>query len=261
MDRKKIQKEGLLEQYLLGELSAEENVLIEKILSSDSELKKQFELLETNFERMAFENAIEPSEAVKTRLINSLKSDDAPVITLPKDRGNTPYAKIRLLVAASLAALFAVSAFWFYSQWQTTEEMLQIVQKETVEIKNNLLKLEANFLTKDSLYTTLNNKDVIPLVLQGNKLLPEARAIAFVNHQNKTVVINPQSLPKLKDDETYQIWADVDGEMISMGLVPTDQELVALTYIDEAESFNITIEPEGGNNHPTVSRLISNVFL
>ena len=68
-------------------------------------------------------------------------------------------------------------------------------------------------------------------------------------------------MPKLKENETYQMWADVDGEMISMGLVPTDQELVALAYIDDAESLNITIEPEGGNDHPTVSRLISNVFL
>jgi anti-sigma-K factor RskA len=261
MDRKKIQEEGLLEQYLLGELSAEENILIEKVLSADSELKKQFTLLETNFERMAFENAIEPSQTVKERLQDAVGLDDNTVIKLPKQAGSNSFEKMRLLVAASLAALFALSAFWFYSQWQTAEEMLQVVQKETIEIQNNLQKLEVNFITKDSLFATLNNKDVIPFVLQGNQLLPEARAVAFVNHQNKSVVINPQALPKLKENETYQMWADVDGEMINMGLVPTDQELVALAYIDKAESLNITIEPAGGNDHPTVSRLISNVYL
>ncbi len=57
------------------------------------------------------------------------------------------------------------------------------------------------------------------------------------------------------------MWADVDGEMISMGLLPTDKELIALTYIDKAASLNITIEPKGGNDHPTVERLISNVYL
>jgi hypothetical protein len=46
-----------------------------------------------------------------------------------------------------------------------------------------------------------------------------------------------------------------------MGLLPTDRELVTLTYIDRAESLNITIEPKGGNDHPTVERLISNVYL
>lgn len=49
--------------------------------------------------------------------------------------------------------------------------------------------------------------------------------------------------------------------MISMGLLPTDKDLVALTYIEKAESLNITIEPKGGNDHPTVERLISNIYL
>ncbi len=82
-----------------------------------------------------------------------------------------------------------------------------------------------------------------------------------MNHKDKSVWVNPQSLPPLSEEETYQMWADVDGEMINMGLLPTDKELIALTYIDRAASLNITIEPKGGNDHPTVERLISNVYL
>ncbi len=74
-------------------------------------------------------------------------------------------------------------------------------------------------------------------------------------------VINTKKLPQLDADHDYQMWADVDGEMIDMGVIPKNKELIAMTYINNAESLNITIEPAGGNDHPTVERLISNVYL
>jgi anti-sigma-K factor RskA len=57
------------------------------------------------------------------------------------------------------------------------------------------------------------------------------------------------------------MWADVEGEMINMGVINNTENLLAMTYIEDAESLNITIEPAGGSDHPTVSRLISNVYL
>ena len=57
------------------------------------------------------------------------------------------------------------------------------------------------------------------------------------------------------------MWADVDGEMINMGIINTSKALLAMQYIPEAESFNITIEPKGGSPHPTVSELIANTYL
>ena len=49
--------------------------------------------------------------------------------------------------------------------------------------------------------------------------------------------------------------------MISMGVLDRTKNLLTMNYIDNAESLNITIEPLGGNDHPTVSRLVSNVYL
>ena len=57
------------------------------------------------------------------------------------------------------------------------------------------------------------------------------------------------------------MWSDVDGEMINMGTLAPNQELIPLKYIEKAESLNITIEPVGGNDHPTVEDLISAIPL
>ena len=43
MDKKKILEDGLLEQYLLGELSDEQEILIQKVLKEDADLRSIFE--------------------------------------------------------------------------------------------------------------------------------------------------------------------------------------------------------------------------
>ena len=97
--------------------------------------------------------------------------------------------------------------------------------------------------------------------LTGNSKMPDMRLVSYVNHINKSVMVNTAQLSELSEDQDYQMWADVDGEMIDMGVIDLEQPLLAMSYIDDAESFNITIEPKGGSEHPTVSRLIANSIL
>jgi hypothetical protein len=49
--------------------------------------------------------------------------------------------------------------------------------------------------------------------------------------------------------------------MIDMGVILKNEPMLAMKYIPNATSLNITIEPLGGNDHPTVERLVSNVYL
>ena len=51
MDKKKILEDGLLEQYLLGELSDEQEILIQKVLKEDADLRSIFEGLEEEFRK------------------------------------------------------------------------------------------------------------------------------------------------------------------------------------------------------------------
>ena len=66
------------------------------------------------------------------------------------------------------------------------------------------------------------------------------------------------NLPALTDDEDYQLWADIDGEMVSVGILKAPKNGPReLNFLKNAESLNITIEPKGGSNHPNVARLVS----
>ncbi|MBQ4822436.1 anti-sigma factor [Aquimarina sp. MMG016] len=255
MDKKAIRDTGILEQYLLGELSDSENNEIELLLKEDTELRTYFNTLEDDFEKLAFENAIDPPEHIKASIINSL--EDQKIIPISQKKNNYKY----LVIAASLATLFMISTGWLYTQWQESKNNLNIVLNETEELREQIVALEENLNETDSWYNAINNPNAIQLVLKGNQLSPNSNAITYVNHKEKKVILNPQGLASLGDDQTYQMWADVDGEMIDMGVIPADQDMIIMKYIDHAESINITIEPAGGNDHPTVEKLISNVLL
>lgn len=246
MEKKKILEEGLLEKYLLNELTAVERIAVEKALENDLELKQQFDALEMDFEQMAFENAVQPNESIKKVLQEQLQSTTS-------NRKNS----ISFMAAAGLALLFLLSAFFLYNKWQETENNLNLIRSQTLSLQQRIELLEKNNQVTNDLLKFINGPNTIPLVLLGNDKALGSRAVAYVNHSEKSVMVNVLGLSKLPKNQTYQIWSDVDGEMISMGLLPPDEELVPVKYIDKAASLNITIEPIGGSEHATVENLVS----
>ncbi|WP_171032491.1 anti-sigma factor [Winogradskyella algicola] len=253
MDKKTILDNGLLEQYLLGELNAQECEQIEQVLAFDTELKAQFDAIEKDFETLGLENAIEPPKGIKYQLIQDIREAK----DTKNNRSNTNL-KYYLGIAASVAALLMLGNFWMYNELNEVKDQLQTVETEKTELNDKLNKQIDNDI---ALFSTIAHPDTEQYVLKGNTLMPDGKVVSYVNHSTKSVVINTERLPKLDAEHDYQMWADVEGEMINMGVIAKDQNLMAMNYIDHAESLNITIEPAGGNDHPTVSQLVTNVYL
>lgn len=253
-----ILENGLLEQYLLGELNTKESEQIEKLLASDSELKLLFDELEQDFEMLGLENAITPPTVVKAQLLNNIRTDSKTQLVDLKPKNNL---KFYLGIAASFAALLMLGSFWMYNQLNNVKQQLQTVNKQKTELNSTIETLNKELKQTNTLYATIVNPDTQQFVLTGNNLMPNGKVVSYVNHKSKSVVINTERLPNLDADHDYQMWADVDGEMINMGVISKDAKLMAMNYIDHAESLNITIEPAGGNDHPTVERLVTNVYL
>lgn len=259
MDKKMLLENGLLEQYVLGELNAKECGKIEQLLASDAELKAYFDQLEADFERLGLDNAIKPPAAVKSQLLNRITSstNETKVVALAP-KSNT---KWYLGIAASVAGLLLIGSVWMYNQLNEIKQQLQTVESNNTELNTTIEVLNKELQDTNTFYTSIVNPDTEQYILKGNDLLPDAKVVSYVNHKTKSVVINTERLPKLDDDHDYQMWADVEGEMINMGVISKDKNLMTMAYIDHAESLNITIEPAGGNDHPTVEQLVTNVYL
>jgi len=252
MTKENILKEGLLEQYVLGELNESQKQIIEQLRTSDTQIAAQLNAIELNFEKIGFDNAITPPFSVKTNILEKVSESN---------KNKTNNYRMWLSIAASFAAFFLLGSIWLYSELNTVKEELKIVGDKNDTLLKDLEGLTENYNETSAWYAALSNPDTEQYILKGNALSPEAKIVSFVNHENKSVIINTEKLPQLDKDHDYQMWADVDGEMINMGVIAKEKKLMAMNYIDNAKSLNITIEPVGGNDHPTVERLISNVYL
>ena len=110
-------------------------------------------------------------------------------------------------------------------------------------------------------YIVLNNPNTKKYSVMGNKKARNLKAVAYVNPAKKLSYINVRSLPQLPEDQCYQMWAEVNGEMVNLGIIKqfeNKEKLLALPYADNAVSY-ITIEQEGGNSTPTVQNIVANI--
>ncbi len=78
---------------------------------------------------------------------------------------------------------------------------------------------------------------------------------------HSALVLESDGIAPLPDDATYQLWADIDGEMVSVGVFRPDAGGRVQARLDEVdttgESLNITAEPAGGSPEPTLPVLAS----
>ena len=81
-------------------------------------------------------------------------------------------------------------------------------------------------------------------------------AIAYWNENKDKAYLKLENLPAPPSGKTYQMWADIDNEMVDMGVINFDDEkMITIPHMANAASLNITLEKEGGSDHPDVSQL------
>lgn len=257
MDKTYILEQGILELYVLGELNKSEQRQVEDVIRQNPELKTKLDAIEAKFETLAFEQAIDVPSSVKSALMNKVSAETSKTIPLQPDTRKRNY----LAVAASISAVLLISSIYMYSEWNTANEQLKLAEDQNKLLNTKIEKLAKDFSETKSWYASISDPNTEKYILTGNQLMPEAKLISYVNKASKTVVINTEYLPELDEKHDYQMWADVNGEMIDMGVIDTKQTMLAMNYIENSESLNITIEPAGGNDHPTVSKLITNTYL
>lgn len=258
MNRKYIVKEGLLEAYFLGELSSAQEQEVFEILQSDPELMKQYKELEKNMEKLAFENAVTPPSQVKEALLNQISNRDNETTDKPKVI-NLSYKRY-FAVAASIAVIFMTASLVLLFQLNDAKSTLKSTLSQQESLMDSINLMTKNTLQQENLIAYVDDPMTERHLLQGNNLAPEAAVLNYVNHEQKSVLISLHNLPELEDKD-YQMWADVDGEMIDMGVIDTSKQILTMNYIVDAESINITIEEKGGSDHPDVSNLIGSVSL
>lgn len=238
----------LLEKYLLGATTNEEAHQVERYIAMYPEVRKTYDELQENLEAYAKLHAIKTPEHLKTIIQARIKNEQ---------RGSSKF--IRYAVAASIAAfIFAGSTYFFYDQNKSLQEENTLV---TNKIKDLEFDMKVQLEDIRNQYIVLNNPNTKKYSVMGNRKAKELKAVAYVNPVKKLSYINVSHLPQLPENQCFQMWAEVNGKMVNLGVIKQfddKEKLFALPYDKDAIGY-ITIEPKGGNTTPTVQNIVANI--
>ncbi len=257
MDKERFIKTGLLEQYVLGLTDEEESYEVERHAEAYPEIQDEMDKLRESMKHYALQYALLPAAELRARAKE--QTGETPKRQPGRSAAASPRPS-RLLLPASLALLALASflALSFYQGKVASDQQYQQLSSEYHALKEDCGRQQAEHTRLQELYAFLADKQTLPIQLPGNQLLPAATATVFWNETHRRAYVNPAGLPPPPAGKTYQIWADVHGEMVNMGLINAHKpELHEVAFINAAESLNITIEPEGGSAEPTVALLIA----
>ncbi len=249
---------GLLEKYLIGTTTVSETEQVETYISEYPEVKSQYDLLQDNLEIISKLNAVEAPKDSLHKIFEAL--DDKPVVTLhTKERRVSVWYSI---AASAAAVLFAISATFFYVKNQQLLNENQVVVDEIFDLRSDIDNTNNKLESVMKQFMRLNNPETEKYIIRGNKRAKNLKTVAYINPKEKTSMIEIVSLPQLPEEQCYQMWAQMQDKMVNLGILDAaDRDLRSIPYTENALSFNITIEPKGGNETATVENSVANIKL
>jgi anti-sigma-K factor RskA len=267
---------GILELYVLGDLSAEEKAQVEEMALKYPEIKTEIIEIERSLEAYALENAVEPPENLREKVLNSLLTnfaDDNKFPTKPFNEAEetyttAPYNNIKAITspakadsfykyafAASLAALIVSIGALYNTSSRLKESQGQIA---LLQSKNQGFANRVNLL--DNEINIFHDPSVRIIKLQGTKTPASQMTLAW-SPQKKKVMIDMQNMKLAENDQAhqYQLWAIVDGKPVDLGVFdakPDSTGMVEMKPVANAAVFAVTLEKRGGVSSPTMDQMV-----
>lgn len=268
---------GILEQYVTGQLTAEERLQVEAMAAKDPEVKQEIASIELTLEKYALMAARPVREILKDEILHKIltkplevkskkinQNNEAAIVPL---HSNVYEAKIRKLYIALVACvvLLAITIVALLS----TRDKLGSAKNEIIAL--NLAKQkfasEASYLKENN--TDLQEKEKIvndpawkTVKLAGTKMDPKANMTVYWHPAGQHVMVDnsKMQLPANDQEHQYQLWALVNGKPVDLGVFDVKADsthiLLKMKEIAGAQAFAVTLEKRGGSVGPTMDQMI-----
>jgi anti-sigma-K factor RskA len=256
MDIEKYIASGILELYVAGALSPEENLEVQHYALKYSEIEKEIEAIEQAMLQLtAAASSGVPSAGFKG-IVDQL--DDVMVFRPSSSEKRTPWITY-LGWAASV--ILALGLFWVYREYDTLKTENEITQQQKQTLEQQIIDARNEIANTEGLLKQLRDQNVTVVALGGQSVSPTSYAKAYWNTKDSKVYIDAQGLPEPPEGYTYQVWSLKLNPLTptSVGLlddfVSNEKRVFELPNTNETEAFGITLEPEGGSESPTLEQL------
>ncbi|WP_188370744.1 anti-sigma factor [Muriicola marianensis] len=256
MDVKAYIESGILELYVAGQLSEEQNLEVARYAQEYPEIKA--EIIEIEKAILALSREAAPGfKPSFDKISQSLsEGDDNNVRSIG---GSRILRREYLGWAASF--LLAIGTTYLYFQNRELSDRVKGAETEILMMEEQIAEAENSLENSERLLNTIRDKNVVVVALGGQTVSPESYAKAYWNKEESQLFIDAKGLPEPPEGMTYQVWSlKLDPlSPTSVGLLEDfandDNGIFALSNPNDSQAFGITLEPEGGSEFPTLEQL------
>ena len=260
---------GILELYVLGQLSATESNEVEAMAKTHPEIKTEITAIEIAMENYAMHNAITPSNKVEEKLFSQISSNsiqekpiETKIIPLYEGQNDNKIKTLRYALIACSVLLVVSLGFLFnaHQNLNVANNQIANLSLEKDQFATTVSKLEFNKAGMENQIAMFETTEWNTIRLAGVANSPKAEMVVYWNKTNKSILINhtAMDLPKTDNTHEYQLWALVDGKPISLGVFGENakEAVQQMETIQKAQAFAVTIEPMGGSVNPTMEKMV-----
>ncbi|RMB62725.1 anti-sigma factor [Dokdonia sinensis] len=249
---------GILELYVYGVLTHQENVEVYKALQQYPEVAQEVEEIEKALQQLSMAAAPYSPEKMLTKIKSKLEftGDDEKVIPLSRKR--TP---IIAYIGYAAAALLLVGLLFQSREVSKLETQISDLEREQILQEGKTQVAEENLAATKEVLNAIRHKDVIKVPLAGQAVAPQAYASVFWDKASNKAYIDVSGLPEPPAGKVYQVWSLTLEPLTptSMGVLDTYNaeglQIIELDNPNASEAFGITLEPAGGSAGPTMDQL------
>lgn len=261
MDLERYKKSGIIEQYVLGFANSDERAEVEHMAKKYPEIDKYICELQNSLEQYAEMHAAPPPPRLKSKIINQVNGETETV----NEHAPSPvrYRTSRLLqwgvgIAAMMIVGLSGLCFLLYKNQNEARNQMTLLSTQMKHIQSDYEQLKERSDDIKQRYVVLKDTGTRHVKLHGSAHAPQAQLVVYWNPDHNKGFLNIIDMPAAPKDHQYQVWADVSGKHVNMGVLEPNADgniLHTLPYIENSKGFVITLEKEGGSEHPNVEQM------
>lgn len=252
---------GALESYLLGTCTPQESNEIEQLIQDQPEVREMYDDLQKEIEDFANQFKQDAPLNCKDDVLGQIDqfiADSRDQSTPTPSLQQQPTRSIGFARIAAAAAIIILGGYAVYTttQFNKLADQNALLFEQQEELKKELEQLDAAKVESQNLAALVVTPSTQKVILTQPIGEDELVVQAFWNNDQQVALLHASNLPELPETQCYQLWADVDGEMISVAVLAESDAPIPANFLENATSLNITVEPAGGNDHATVENLV-----
>ena len=256
MDVKAYIESGILELYIAGLLSDEENQEVYLLSELHPEIKEEILAIENAVQTLS--GSLVSSDNMDFAAIKDRLGDNRPVIPIDSKPKTTNWIAYSGWAAA---VVMGFGLLYFAQQSQELKTEVDTVSREIELLEEEIIAVRDDNDRAETLLQDIRDKDINVVPLAGQEVSPESYARVYWNKEKDLVYLDAAGLPDPPPGMVYQVWSLKLSPLTptSIGILDgfeTDETKVfVLANPNESEAFGITLEPEGGSETPTLTQL------